>query len=315
MRVFGYADRAIGTDLDLGGLLPERSTGAPDIVAQIGPVTLPAGERLLYEITDVKGFTEARVWRVSGGYILHVLGRARVHVEVGPLPSITIDPVRRAAAATIRSLLLDYLVPRLLGLLGEVVVHATCVATSAGSLAFLGDSGFGKSTLAVSFALQGHPLQADDCLVLRTGEGVTVLPSYPATRLRGPSVQTLLGMTSPSAGHHLLSAADGLVPFSSTPTPLRGLFLLNDPTAAAGDTVSARLVPPLKAAMWLLVNAFHLDTGGRSTNRSLLDRFCTLTELIPAYALTYPRRPESLAEVRRTVLELVSDPDDATPSR
>ena len=56
--------------------------------------------------------------------------------------------------------------PTLLGILAAVIdvapVHAACIAHPAGGVLLTGYSGAGKSTLAVSLALRGYPLLADE---------------------------------------------------------------------------------------------------------------------------------------------------------
>jgi len=75
---------------------------------------------------------------------------------------------------TVRHLFLDQVLPLALSHQGQVALHASAVVVGGRAVAFVGESGKGKSTLAASLATQGHPLLADDCLVLKWREGLLV---------------------------------------------------------------------------------------------------------------------------------------------
>jgi hypothetical protein len=51
-------------------------------------------------------------------------------------------------------------------------LHAACVTLNDSAVAFLGDTGFGKSTLTAAFIAAGHQLVTDDLLVLQKADGV-----------------------------------------------------------------------------------------------------------------------------------------------
>src|SRR5213080_1250086 len=48
-------------------------------------------------------------------------------------------------------------------------IHATVVVVNGEAVVFLGDSGFGKSTLAAPFVSAGYPVLTDDLLILQPG--------------------------------------------------------------------------------------------------------------------------------------------------
>lgn len=57
---------------------------------------------------------------------------------------------------TIRHLILDQIIPRILGQQGQLVLHASAVQLPDGkAIVFLGDTGWGKSTIASSFHENG----------------------------------------------------------------------------------------------------------------------------------------------------------------
>ncbi|MBK9316712.1 MAG: hypothetical protein IPM55_21055 [Acidobacteria bacterium] len=93
---------------------------------------------------------------------------------------------------TIRHLLLDQVLPRLLSHQGRLMVHASAVLTSKGIIAFLGDTGWGKSTLAASLVQPGVSLMTDDCLSITEIEGTLFgIPAYTGLRLLPDSLGRL----------------------------------------------------------------------------------------------------------------------------
>lgn len=66
----------------------------------------------------------------------------------------------------------------------ERVLHGGCVALHGQGVLITGDSGIGKSELALGLLDRGHRLVADDAVRLRCGPGNTLLAQCPP-RLRG----------------------------------------------------------------------------------------------------------------------------------
>jgi hypothetical protein len=68
--------------------------------------------------------------------------------------------------------------------LGIEQLHATCVTVGGSAIAFIGDTGFGKSTLAGAFLVAGHQLVTDDMLVLtESAREFFVRPAVPRIKL------------------------------------------------------------------------------------------------------------------------------------
>ena len=79
---------------------------------------------------------------------------------------------------TIRHLLLDQVIPLVLSKQGGLVLHGSAVLTPHGAVAFLGETGQGKSTLASSFSGKGSPVLTDDCLLVKERGGqLLAIPS------------------------------------------------------------------------------------------------------------------------------------------
>ncbi|MCB0257820.1 MAG: hypothetical protein KDI55_29190, partial [Anaerolineae bacterium] len=73
------------------------------------------------------------------------------------------------------------------------MLHASAVRLPGGHvIAFLGESGWGKSTLAAALQARGSSLISDDSISLKTtAGGVELVPSYTGLRLNDDSIATL----------------------------------------------------------------------------------------------------------------------------
>ncbi len=66
----------------------------------------------------------------------------------------------------IEHIFFNQVLPLVLNSMGIEVLHASSILTSKGAVAFVGDSGFGKSTIATSLISQGCKLLSDDAVPL-----------------------------------------------------------------------------------------------------------------------------------------------------
>lgn len=75
---------------------------------------------------------------------------------------------------------------------GSLVFHGSAVAVKNGAIAFIGNKGQGKSTLAGAFYAQGHRVLTDDVIVVSgEEENFQILPSFPQLRLTRDSAGVL----------------------------------------------------------------------------------------------------------------------------
>ena len=168
----------------------------------------------------------------------------------------------------------------------------------AGTIAFVAPSGYGKSTIALSMALAGYPLQADDCLILESCPGNStpmVVPSYPGGRLWADSSAALGGHALPGK-HHLP------VPFSPEPSPLTAIFILDEPAPEPSTGITVDRLSGREAFLELIAQGYHLDASGPLANRGLFEHFGRIVELVPMYRLRYVRNLDGLAGLHAVVL-------------
>jgi hypothetical protein len=173
-----------------------------------------------------------------------------------------------------------------LALQGTWCLHASGALLGGAAVAFLGESGVGKSTLAAHLgacAQNGWHLVADDILPVTAGEdGAWAWPRFPQRKL-SPDAQP-----GPALPEKLpLAAICDLVP-------------------AAPDAVpAAERLPEAAAATALL----RQTAGARLFDADLLEAHLAfvaeLAARVPVYRLAVPRRREALPAVRETIESLL----------
>ena len=97
---------------------------------------------------------------------------------------IIIDPTPGGDDDLLRTIVLGPIWAVLLRQRGFAVFHASSIIASNGAIAFLGGSGWGKSTLAKAFYGRGYGIITDDVLAVRLEESPPqVFPAYPSVKL------------------------------------------------------------------------------------------------------------------------------------
>jgi hypothetical protein len=124
-------------------------------------------------------------------YLLNIPGVARYLVSDGR--EIVVDPDDAAPALDVRGYLLGSIFVVLCQQRGLLPLHASAIAGKSGVVAFLANSGQGKSTLAAHLARRGFRVLADDvCLIDATQPGsVMVFPTAPWLKLWRSSLENL----------------------------------------------------------------------------------------------------------------------------
>jgi hypothetical protein len=124
-------------------------------------------------------------------YLLCVVGIARYLVTEGR--EIVVDPDANAVPLDVRAYLLGAIFVVLCQQRGLLPLHASAVAGNSGVVAFLANSGQGKSTLAAHLAQRGFRVIADDiCLIDAAPPGAAmVIPTAPWLKLWRNSLENL----------------------------------------------------------------------------------------------------------------------------
>lgn len=258
----------------------------------------------------VKGMRQ-RPWlsigRRAGGYVLRFPDLADFEVSAAG-DHIRCRPAARLAGSTLRHLLLDQVLPLALSRSGHLVLHASAVhIPRVGSVAFVGPTGCGKSTLAAALGLRGCPVVTDDCLVvdgLQKGENTSMaVPGYPGLRLwrdaaRGLGLERDAGASVAhySAKRRLATSA---VRFRSRPSPLCALFVLGR-RRPPGEPTRTRAFGSRDRLIALAPYTYVMDVEDRRQLSQMFRSLSTLVTRIPVVRL-------NLRESRRRVLETADE--------
>ena len=175
------------------------------------------------------------------------------------------------------------------------------------AIGFLGLSGQGKSTLALSFAGAGWDLLGDDCLVLRTVQGgVEALPTLVEARLWPDSVDALLSVSAPlpAVSHYSgKRRVEGRISGTRLATQagrLARLFLLSpedDPRAQ----ITITRIEGRHAFESLVQHVMRLPVG-RDVVKREFEFLARLAADVPLRRLQFPHAFDQLGAVRAAVL-------------
>jgi hypothetical protein len=217
---------------------------------------------------------------------------------------------RDATPETLRHLLIDQVMPLVVNLRGAEALHASAVLVDGGAVAFTGPTGTGKSTLAAELGRAGHPVIADDCMVVIDG-GATfeVVPAYPGLRLWEDARRHLdLGeqpaepVADYSDKQRLVLEAPFVDPAGTY--PLRAIFVLGDDSADS-TRVAVRDMHPRDAVIELIRSAFRFEVEDRVMLERQLEVFTRVASSIPIRRASTPEDLALLPNLRDKILESV----------
>jgi hypothetical protein len=215
---------------------------------------------------------------------------------------------------TIRHLLLDHVIPRILGQQGKLVLHASAVILPNGkAIAFLGNSGWGKSTIASSFYDKGASLITDDCLLIEPNNGIIVgIPNYYGLRLFNDSAKAIFPSEKKfSRMAHYTEKKRLIMPKQETEeiqskVNMDAFFFLNDPSIF-NDVYSVEIEPikAIKVFMKLVEKMFILDvTETTNITQQFQNKGKIITSGIDAFELHYLRKHSALDAVQTRINNL-----------
>jgi hypothetical protein len=186
-------------------------------------------------------------------------------------------------------------------------LHATVVVVDGAGVAFLGDSAFGKSTLAASFLEAGYRLLTDDLLVVQeSADTVLAYPGPPRIKLFPEMAARFLNhpggvQMNPDTGKLIVPLDEAHT--CASPVPLRALYVLSPPREACRQThVTIQALSPRETVIELVKSTFNRRVAGPSRLERQFTMTARLAEVLPAKRLGYPRHIERLGDVQDMVL-------------
>jgi hypothetical protein len=290
-----YRYNAYGLGLQSSLELPELAPGAAtiEVTIRLGPID-PALSKM--------GSGPYWSWADAGQAVLYweQVGTFLVRGAT----EIVIEPEPAAPEARLRLFLLGAALGYLLHQRGFTILHASAVAIEGRAVAFLGEKGWGKSTMAATLHALGHDLIADDVLAIEPARaGFWVRSAFPQLKL-WPDALALIGRVAeglprlnPDFEKRDYRLNETLI---ETPLPFSHFYFLN---IGSGPVIEP--VPAQQALLQLLPHWYcgrfsppvqaHLGPATR------LQQCANLLRQVPGYRLTRPRSLAALAEVAHQV--------------
>jgi hypothetical protein len=217
----------------------------------------------------------------------------------------------RASAKASREVFHTYLLGQVLSFAllkqGVEPLHATAVIVDGEAVGFLGDTGYGKSSLGAAFLHAGCPLLTDDVLVVKEeSHGLRAYPGPPRIKLFPES--TALFLRRAARGIPMNPYTSKLIiplpaPMAATGSrPLKAIYVLRPPTAKTGcNRITIRRLTQRRACLKLIANTFNtlIREPARLTQQFRLAT--RLAAVVPVKFLSYPRGLSRLPAVVEAV--------------
>ena len=264
----------------------------------------PLAQEPFHQWTSSDGNVWTLFYRLDSGYLLRFPDLADFEVSRNGR-AVVAWPVPGVSPGTVEHLHLNQVLPMALSRQGRLVLHASAVAFDGIGVAFTGEYGRGKSTLAACFATTGARFLTDDGLQLNWIDGQCLItPSHPSVRLWEDSQEALIPRAvdfAPAVEYTTkarLLASDTMA-FCDQPQPLRRVYFLGEGVA---PSVIIEAVRPAEALVELVKNSFLLDIEEKELLAWHFDEMVRLAELPIYYRIDYPRRFQDLPRVREAII-------------
>jgi len=267
--------------------------------------TQPIQQKSFHQWTLPGGELWAVFYRQNGHYLVRLIDLADfLLTEDGT--SVTVYPVPGVSDETIEHLYRNVITPLALSRQHKLVLHGSAVAVDDHAIAFIGESGRGKSTLAAEFATSGYSFLTDDGLQIEAAEDTFLVhPSHPSIRLWDDSRKALIPEETEIAPQidytpkaRLL--ADERVAFCKEARQLKYLYFLGEENS---ETISITPVTGQKVIANLAKNSFLLDMEEKEMLAHQFGQLAALARHPIFFRLDYPRSYAELCEVRKVILK------------
>ncbi len=268
---------------------------------------VPPAVEAFYDWVLPDGRHWAKFYRHRSGFLLRFPALADFEITADG-QHVTSAPVPGVSEATVEHLYFNQVLPLALSQLGNLVFHGSAVEVIDGAIAFLAESGRGKSTLAAAFAVNGKRFLTDDKLVLEcNGRRYDVRPSAPSLRLWDDSEDWLLGGSGEKAPPVAYTdkarlLAGHIIPHCDQPKKLLAAYFLGDGNA---EQITILRLTEAEALIAWTKHSFLLDVEDKALIGKHFDRTAELANSLACYRLDFPRRYSLLEKVLSSIIEHV----------
>jgi hypothetical protein len=287
--------------------LPRAHGDGWDVDARRGPeihdsVELPPGE-VVAEYDSGNGEKWYIATRVDDGFLVRFreCGEFAITSDLDTI-EVREDPAGRTELLPI--LLAGTVSAFLLTLRGHLVLHASAVAMDDVALAFVGQSGQGKSTMAALMCVDGAELVTDDVL--------SVDPTPPATCIGGAPELRLREKAAPIARAHtegtIRTTADERHAFAPRMADVRSrplaAIVIPVPSRTATE-VEAEQLDPTKALFAILATPRVHGWRDKAVLAREFDMLSALVNSVPVFVASVPWGPPFDPAVARSIAKLL----------
>lgn len=187
-------------------------------------------------------------------------------------------------------------------------LHSTAVVVEGEAVGFVGDCGYGKSSLGAAFLQAGYPLLTDDLLVVKEEDcGFYAYPGPPRIKLFPEIAKSLLGESAKGTPMNnltpkLIITLDHHQSYQA-PASLKAIYVLTRPGAHSRcERVTVRRLSQRRAFLELLKNTFNTIIVEAERLKGQFVLATGVASKVPIKLLSYPRTLHSLPSVREAVL-------------
>ena len=314
-QVYRIFDICVASDFPLPGLVASKDK-SPDWTISLGQQNSPEdGFEWFHNWKTPDGQEVMASARKQENYLLKFPGLVVFLVDFDE-HVIHAYPEPGCPENTLAHLLIDQVIPRVMGHGGRMVIHASAVELTDGRVVvFTGPSGRGKSTLAMAMLNSGHRLISDDCLLLENRGGeIYGIASYPSLRLWADSAaamaqgKAIRGARVSKMAHYtnkqqLLFEGRGAAAESGW-VKMSALYILD--AVVPGQIVQRPVIEPtggMNSLMALIEALFVLDVVRKEQVKKNFEVVRSIAGLVPVFHLYYPRDFSKLPQIVEKVAE------------
>jgi len=305
--LYFYAGELISSAWSLGGLLSSTEAGVSDertLVIDLldAPPCEPSELEWVHHWPSEGCGMSLAISGEDASFLLRFSNLADFVIsECGR--QIRVWPALETGLETLNHLLLDQVLPRVLSQRGLLVLHAGAVRVGNHAIAFLGDTGSGKSTLTASFHAAGYSLLSDDGLAVKN-EGLWALPTYPSLRLWPDAIASIYAQKAVVApmAHYSSKRRIVMTDVAAEPLPLGALYVLESGAVTPDRSILLRRLTPGAACVTIIANSFQLDVTDLHHAADTLADAGRIAECVPVFSLAYPWDFARLPEVQEAIL-------------
>lgn len=219
---------------------------------------------------------------------------------------IIIDPVSGAEEKRIRLILLGAVLSILLNQREYLVFHASALSIDGNGVIFLGNKGWGKSTMAAALHRNGHSFLSDDVVAIDdTVKAMPfVLPAFPQIKLWSDAISSMgnnldqFPKVASSIDKREHRFTEG---FSENSVPLKCIYILG---VSDKPVFEINLLSEKEALLYLIAQTYNARWGKQmfaKDSASHLLRCTNLVKTTPVYRLTRPKSLELLPIIAEMV--------------